>query len=270
VISARLLERRTNVKDVKEDVQALVDRMTQPDSVLRVLEAGCGSNSKFRLAPHAHITGIDISREQLAKNNLLHEKILGDIQTYPLEASSFDIIFCWDVLEHLEHPENALKYFARAIRDGGMGVLGAPGVGSLIGVISKYTPHWFHIAVYRYWLGYKDAGKAGCPPFRTFLKNSMSPCFIEDFANESQLSVEALVVYEGAMQIKERLKHRSVDLGLSIFGPLIKTLSFRRIDPSVTDFVMVLRKLAKAEVTFPPTHQAPGRGVFPRLWANAS
>jgi SAM-dependent methyltransferase len=262
--------KEVNMKDVKEDVQSLVDQMNKPDGVLRVLEAGCGSNSKFKLAPNMHITGIDISTEQLGKNSVLHEKILGDIQTYPLEASSFDIIFCWDVLEHLRHPENALKNFARAIRDGGIVVLGAPVVGSLKGVITKNTPHWFHVAMYRYWLGYKDAGKAGCPPFPTFLKDSMSPRFIADFARESQMAVEALVVYEGAMQINERIRHRSVDLGLSVFGPLIKTLSFRRIDPSVTDFVMVLRKITKAEVTCPPTQQASGQGPFLRFWANAA
>jgi hypothetical protein len=124
--------------------------------------------------------------------------------------------------------------------------------------------------VYKYWLGNKNAGKAGYPPFPTFLKNSMSPRFIADFAHESQMAVEALVVYEGAMQINERIRHRSVDLGLNIFGPLIKTLTFRRIDPSVTDFVMVLRKLAKAEVTYPPTQQALGQGPFPGLCARAS
>jgi SAM-dependent methyltransferase len=255
------------MKDVKEEAQSLVDQMAKPDAVLRVLEAGCGSNSKFRLAPNAHITGIDISKEQLEKNSVLHEKILGDIQTYPLEPSSFDIIFCWDVLEHLRHPENALRNFARAIRDGGIVVLGAPVVGSLKGVITKFTPHWFHVAVYRYWLGNENAGKPGYAPFPTFLKNSMSPRSIEDFAHKSHLAVEALVVYEGAMQINERVKHRGVDLGLSVFGPLIKTLSFTRIDPSVTDFVMVLRKPAQAEATAP--QQAPGHAPFLGLSASA-
>lgn len=256
------------MKDVKEEAQSLVDQMAKPDAVLRVLEAGCGSNSKFRLAPNAHITGIDISKEQLEKNSVLHEKILGDIQTYPLEPSSFDIIFCWDVLEHLRHPENALRNFARAIRDGGIVVLGAPVVSSLKGVITKFTPHWFHVAVYRYWLGNKNAGKPGYAPFPTFLKNSMSPRSIEDFAHKSHLAVEALVVYEGAMQINERVKHRGVDFGLSVFGPLIKTLSFRRIDPGVTDFVMVLRKPAQAEATS-LTQQASGHAPFLGLSASA-
>ncbi len=258
------------MKDVKKHVQALVDQMAGPDAILRVLEAGCGSNSKFRLAPNAHITGIDISKEQLAKNNLLCERILGDIQTYPLEASSFDIIFCWDVLEHLKYPEKALENFAQAIRDGGIIILGAPLVGSLKGVITKFTPHWFHVAVYRYWLGNENAGKPGYAPFPTFLKNSMSPSSIEGFAQESQMGVERLIVYEGAMQINERIRHRSVDFGFRVFGPLVKTLSFGRIDPTVTDFIMVLRKFAKAEAACPPVQQVPGHGSFPGLSATAS
>jgi len=257
------------MKDVKEHAQSLVDQMAKPDAVLEVLEAGCGSNSKFRLAPNAHITGIDISKEQLEKNGILHEKILGDIQTFPLEPSSFDIIFCWDVLEHLPHPENALWNFARAIRDGGIVVIGAPVVGSLKGVVTKFTPHWFHVAVYRYWLGNVNAGKPGYAPFPTFLKNSMSPRSIVGFAHKSHMAVETLVVYEGAMQINERVKHRAVDLGLSVFGPVIKTLSFRKIDPGVTDFVMVLRKLAQAQAAS-PTQQVSGHGPFLGLSARAS
>jgi hypothetical protein len=62
--------KEVNMKDVKEDVQSLVDQMNKPDGVLRVLEAGCGSNSKFKLAPNMHITGIDISTEQLGKNSV--------------------------------------------------------------------------------------------------------------------------------------------------------------------------------------------------------
>jgi SAM-dependent methyltransferase len=257
------------VKDVKEDIQLLVDQMNKPDVVLQVLEAGCGSNSKFKLAPNAHITGIDISKEQLAKNSLLHEKILGDIQTYPLAPSSFDIIFCWDVLEHLEYPEKALQNFARAIRDGGIVVVGAPVVGSFKGVITKYTPHWFHVAVYRYWLGNKNAGKPGCAPFPTFLKNSMSPRSIEGFAAENHMAVERLIIYEGAMQIKERIKHRSVDFGFRVFGPLLKTFTFGRIDPGVTDFIVVLRKLPQADVTHPSARQASGQ-AFTGVLATAS
>jgi SAM-dependent methyltransferase len=227
--------------EINERIQAIVDRMgaNQP---LRVLEAGCGSRSQFRLAPRSRTVGIDISQEQLDRNNLLEEKILGDIQTFPLESSSFDIIFCWDVLEHLEQPEKALANFAHTLRKGGIIVLGGPVARSLKGAITKYTPHWFHVLVYRYWLGNKNSGKPGYGPFKTIFKDSISPPFLVRFAREKQLLVEQFTLYEGPFQVLERKRHRLIDVGLRLLGPPIKVLSFGRLDPNISDFVMVLRK----------------------------
>jgi 2-polyprenyl-3-methyl-5-hydroxy-6-metoxy-1,4-benzoquinol methylase len=228
--------------DVDGPVQALVDGKMAENREIRVLEAGAGSRSHIRLGPNSVIAGIDISQEQLDRNKELDEKIHGDLETYPLAPSSFDIIFCWDVVEHLKHPEKALQNFVRTIRPGGLIILGAPLVTSLKGTITKYTPHWFHVAVYKYLLGAKTAGKPGYGPFPTYLRYSIAPSAIERFAKQNDLTVEHLQLYEEQMQVKFRRKHRTIDIGYSIAGPLLKILSFGKIDPSVTDFIIVLRK----------------------------
>src|SRR5688572_8700064 len=84
-----------------------------------ILEAGCGSGSYLRFPSNARITGIDISAEQLQRNTRIHERILGDLQTYAFAPSTFDAIVCWDVLEHLAAPASALDRFATALRTGG-------------------------------------------------------------------------------------------------------------------------------------------------------
>src|SRR5579863_2654723 len=112
------------MNDVSDPVQRVVDQMASSGRVLRVLEAGAGSRSHIRLSGNAQLVGIDISAEQLANNSELHERIVGDIETFPLEPCSFDIIFCWDVLEHLKHPEKALRNFLQAVREDGIVVLG--------------------------------------------------------------------------------------------------------------------------------------------------
>jgi ubiquinone/menaquinone biosynthesis C-methylase UbiE len=228
--------------DVDAPVQALVDEKVTENRQIRVLEAGAGSRSHIRVGANSFIAGIDISQEQLDRNKELHEKIHGDLETYPLPPSSFDIIFCWDVVEHLKHPEKALQNFARTIRPGGLIVLGAPLVTSLKGTVTKYTPHWFHVAVYRRLLGKKTAGKPGHGPFPTYLRYSIAPAALERFAKQNDLTVEYLQLYEQQMQVKFRRNHRSIDLGYRVVGPILKALSFGNIDPSVTDFIIVMRK----------------------------
>ncbi len=232
--------------DIDDPVQALVDQKMAEGRQVRVLEGGAGSRSHIRLDGNVFVVGIDISKEQLDRNDELDEKIHGDLEIYPLPPSSFDIIFCWDVIEHLKHPEKALQNFLQSAREGGLIVLGAPVVTSLKGTITKYTPHWFHVMIYRYLLGAKNAGKPGYGPFPTYLRYSISPVALRRFARRNGLAVEYMVVYEEQMQVKFRRNHRSIDVAYRMAGPVLKTLSFGKIDPSVTDFTVVLRKTPKA------------------------
>jgi hypothetical protein len=123
-------------------------------------------------------------------------------------------------------------------------VLGAPVVTSLKGMVTKYTPLWFHVMVFRYIVGNKNAGKRGEGPFPTFLRYSMSPRSIERFARENQLAVEYVDVYEAMMQVRWKQKFTAVRLAFQILGMLSNIFTLGKIDPNVTDFTIVLRKLA--------------------------
>ncbi len=57
---------------------------------LRVLDAGAGQLLRLKLLADAKITGIDISEDALSSHTGLSEKIVGDLQTYPLAADAFD------------------------------------------------------------------------------------------------------------------------------------------------------------------------------------
>jgi SAM-dependent methyltransferase len=241
------------MNEVSDPVQRLVDEMTRSGRGLRVLEAGAGSRSHIRLSGNTRLVGIDISKDQLDNNLELDERIVGDIETYPLEPCSFDIIFCWDVLEHLRHPEKALRNFLQALREDGIIVLGAPVVTSLKGIVTKYTPLWFHVMLFRYVVGNKNAGKKGHGPYPTFLRYSMSPRSIERFADKNQLSVEYADVYEAMMQVRWKQQSLAVGLAFRILGILCKIFSLGRVDPNVTDFTMVLRKSAKKSLAAAPS-----------------
>jgi len=158
----------------EQALQRFVDGSLYHGSMVRVLEAGCGSASFLRFNGTTQLVGIDISAKQLERNTVLHEKIIGDIQSYEHPAESYDAIVCWDVLEHLREPELALKLFARAIKPGGLVILKMPNVLSLKGLVTKLMPHFVHVLAYRYFFNEKDAGKEDTLPFRTFLRLSIS------------------------------------------------------------------------------------------------
>jgi SAM-dependent methyltransferase len=230
-VSIEHLGHETTLAASMAQAQILLNNLMSQRDCVRVLEAGCGSCSRFAFSSRAHIVGIDISKEQLDRNQLLHEKLLGDIQTFPLEETSFDVILCWDVLEHLEHPDLALRNFSRSLRHGGIMILGARLRSSLKGAITRRTPHWFYVFVYRWFLGFANAGKPGYVPFETFLKASMSVGSISRFAGQSQLTVEVYSVHEGPMQMLLRKKSRVVDLTFKVLAPIVRTSS--RVEPSI-------------------------------------
>jgi SAM-dependent methyltransferase len=231
--------------EIVERIRELVADLSAGGRPIRVLEAGCGSGRKswvFRFPPNAYVVGIDNSQEVLEKNEAVSEKILADIQSDPLRPRDYDLIICFDVLEHLAQPEKALANFAGAIQENGMIVLASPLVNSMKGIITKFTPHWFHVFAYRYLLGDKNAGRPGFGPFPTVLRWSISPASLLRFAQDRGLATEYLQLYRGRMWDRALKRNRALGIGCYLVGRLIELLSFGRITAATTDFVMVLRK----------------------------
>jgi len=154
-----------------------------------VLEAGCGSRSHVRLPKNSFVVGIDISKAQLDRNDSVSEKIEGDIQSYRLDRERFDVIVCWDVLEHVRDPERAVRNFVNALKPGAIAILAFPNVSSLWGLVTKYSPHWFHVFYYRYVLGNARAGIDDNGPFRTYLAWKLNLDNFKKIAKEQNCSV---------------------------------------------------------------------------------
>ncbi len=206
-----------------------------------VLEAGCGSLTQLKL-DDIRVTGIDISEKQLGRHGGLDEAIVGDIQSYPLAARSFDLIICWDVLEHLPHPERALEHFAEAAREGGAIVLAFPNLLSIKGIVTKWTPHAFHVWAYRNIWGVRDAGTEDRAPFKTYLHPSIAPHRIRAFARDRGLNMLLDFTYEGGMQRQLRRRNALWNAPFAIGGALGKLLSLGRLDVNHTECAFVLQK----------------------------
>jgi 2-polyprenyl-3-methyl-5-hydroxy-6-metoxy-1,4-benzoquinol methylase len=221
------------MREELRELQSVIDTQLGDRKVLKVLDAGCGRKGYkpyISTPEHANVVGIDVSEEELLKNTTANEKIVGDIQSYELPSSEFDAIICWWVLEHLPQPDRALDNFQRAVKEDGIVVLAVPNVFSIKGLLTKYTPYWFHIWYYRAILGYNHI------PFKTFLRFSISPAAISRFAHKHGLSIAYSYLYSPGDT------NKIFDTGVWLFRQFIKLLTLGRIDVGLQEFVIVLKK----------------------------
>jgi 2-polyprenyl-3-methyl-5-hydroxy-6-metoxy-1,4-benzoquinol methylase len=223
-------------------LQAIVDDTAKRVGSLRLLEAGCGSSSRLVMPEGTRVIGIDISQSQLDRNTILNEKILGDIQTYPLEGSAFDVIICWDVLEHLSDPEAAVRNLVRAIRPGGSIILALPNLGSPKGLLTKCTPHWFHVWAYKHIFGYEHAGEDGYGPFPTHMRKSIAPEALRSLGAQMGLETTYFSLYEGGAARKLRERARLRGPVWNALKLMVKTLSLGRLNAEQTDCIIVLSR----------------------------
>ena len=214
---------------------------------LRVLEAGGGSRSHITALDDIsdiHMTAIDISREQLDNNQYANEKILGDLQQYRYAPGSYDCIVCYDVLEHLAQPEQAFTLLSEGLKPGGYFVVGSPNPLSLKGLITRLTPHAFHVFVYRVLFGEKRAGQPGFPPFETVMSKWVEPGNLVRLAKQNRLEVAYRDLYDS-----DPLKRNSW-IVRGIWGlacGVLTVVTFLRWNPRLSDYHFVFVKRAVAE-----------------------
>jgi SAM-dependent methyltransferase len=237
---------KLSMSDAIGELQRLIDDYAGAGGTIRLLEAGCGSMSKVRLGSNVQIVGIDISEKQLARNNDLHERILADIQTYKLPEQSFDMIICWDVLEHLNDPLKALSNFFSAAKPGGLIILAFPNLFSLKGLITKLTPHAVHVWYYRRLLHVPNAGANDTPPFMTPFRLSATYPSIRRHARSYHASVAFLGFRESPDMQYVRRNYWFMNVVMKSASAITRFLTFGRIDAIHSDCILVLRAGAAA------------------------
>lgn len=88
--------------------------------------------------------GVDIDFMALSKNSKVKNRICADAHNLPFKTEIFDIIVCRWLLEHLKHPDIAMKEFARVLNKGGYLYAKTPNLLNYAMFISKNTPLRFH------------------------------------------------------------------------------------------------------------------------------
>ncbi|MFN3394282.1 MAG: class I SAM-dependent methyltransferase [Candidatus Thermochlorobacter sp.] len=236
--SAKLSALYAHYADGQLALEALLHHLGETTG-LEVLEAGCGSASHLKLS-HCRVTGIDISPYQLERNTQLAERICADLHTFENEQwnHAFDLIVCWDVIEHLERPRIVLEKFFKWVKPTGKVVLAYPNPQIWKGVVTKYSPYFVHQLFYRVASGTPfSASKHDQGPFRTVFADDIKLMPLLQLAEHHGFKLEFFVSYESYQNkfVKRWLPHAVVD-GLNRFflGELKSML-----DVSATDFIII-------------------------------
>ena len=215
-----------------------------PSTKLAIYEAGGGSTSflPLEVLERSHVTVVDIDEEQIRNNDYAQEAILGDIQTWRFKPGSFDLVICYNVIEHLPDVEAALKGFCEALKQGGLILIGAPNPKSLSGVVTKYSPHWFHVWFYRHVRGDRMAGQPGHAPFPTFFHPLVTLSNLEAFAKAHGLQMVYRKEYESPRFPEMRLRKPAFAALLDTATAVMNLLLPVKADVRHGDYHVILRK----------------------------
>lgn len=232
---------KNTFSEVLAEVDAYLNRWRSRKGRISVLEAGGGSRSYVNLSSADIVTAIDISQEQLNRNTYATHKILGDLHTFRFDDHAYDLIVCFDVLEHLDRPGDVLRSFVRALKSDGILCIAAPYNDSFFGLLTKHTPHWFHVFVYRYFFQSATAGRPGYAPFPTMLRKEMNPYHIVSFARQHDLDVKYFRLYERGR--RDHIRRKSRILGGMVDGIIwMGNGVLARKDFAMSDYMILLQK----------------------------
>jgi SAM-dependent methyltransferase len=112
-----------------------------------VLDAGCGNGyglAILQAAGPARLVGVDIAEDAVARARSevgdSTEVVQGDVRDLPFEDDSFDVVVCFEVIEHIEGQDEALVELRRVLRPGGLLLISSPNRG----VYTPGNPHHVH------------------------------------------------------------------------------------------------------------------------------
>ena len=96
-----------------------------------ILDCGCGTgaNSARLARDHREVVGLDLAGKTLLRAKKRYSSphfVLGDATRLPFRESSFDLIICSDVLEHIPNDDRAMSEISKSLADRGSGIFTVP------------------------------------------------------------------------------------------------------------------------------------------------
>jgi 2-polyprenyl-3-methyl-5-hydroxy-6-metoxy-1,4-benzoquinol methylase len=121
-------------KLIDADHRARYSWAAQAASGRRVLDAGCGLGYGLKIllaAGASEVVGVDLDTAAVAEarkrlNGNAGSVEQADIRELQFEEDSFDLIVCFETIEHIDDAESALTEFRRVLRPDGLLLLSSP------------------------------------------------------------------------------------------------------------------------------------------------
>ncbi len=107
----------------------LKKHLPKSDKSVEILDLGCGTGINFDILQNfGKVKGVDISSEALnfCKKRGITDVYKGDILNLKLPKSSFDAVTAFDILEHINDDERALKNIYNVLKPGGIAFVLSP------------------------------------------------------------------------------------------------------------------------------------------------
>jgi SAM-dependent methyltransferase len=175
------------------EVELMTRYIDSMDHPLEILDAGCGRKWPIKLHVPYRLTGIDMDAEAIALRQKtrsdLSTVIIGDLSNTRLPDSSFDVIYCSYVLEHMKEVDRILANFLSWLKAGGLMIIRVPDRDSVYGWVTRHSPFWLHV-LYKRWIGgIKNAGKPGFDPYPVYYEKTVSRMGMTTFCQKHNLTI---------------------------------------------------------------------------------
>ena len=121
-------------------------------------------------------------------------------------------------------------------------MIGAPNPKSLSGIVTKYSPHWFHVWFYRHVMGEEHAGEPGPPPFQTLFHPLVEPSGLVASATARGMDVVFSRQYESPRYPEMREYKPLFAAAIDALSVTLNLFVPRRIDVRRGDYHVILRK----------------------------
>lgn len=256
------LSSTTPYQEAINAAQAWCDSRVSPRKHARVLDAGSGLRSYVEFPAHVHVTGVDVSQDLLDRNPRLDDRTRADLHELEVPQRSYDCVVCWEVLEHLKNPVPVVSKLCAAVADNGLLIIGSPNPHSIKGLLTRFTPHAFHVWVYRRFFHSEASDEAGDGPYRTYMKTGGGASAVLRIAKQQGLTSVYTAWVESPMQVALRERFHVHGRIWDFIRYLTHVLSLGRIQADATDYVSIFERPAEPPIGHdrPPKRVASGQG----------
>ena len=139
-------------KDILERAETVISILPSMNASTKVLDIGCGHAIYGGLLPTKEYYPIDFVRYHGVSNNF--KKVDLNLGKLPFKESSFDVVICTEVLEHVLFASEMCEEIKRVLKKGGVAVISLPNeitidnrIRCLFGLypppINPLSHHWF-------------------------------------------------------------------------------------------------------------------------------